>query len=381
MVAAAATAGVTLKMHYAGTLDIVERINAGEQFDAVLPASGAYPSLALTEKPIAREKLFYSRVALGIKQAKLSELGWHNKPPTWSDVATAAAGGKLRFGMTNPTSSNSGMAALFAVASAGAGKTEDLAVNEVDEKLIQRFLQGQHLTAGSSGWLAQAFVQAPGVLDGMVNYESVILRANATLTPADKLVLVYPQDGVISADYPLLLLKGGDRGRYDKLVGALKAPAFQTIAANEGFLRPSISEVPLAAGLSSAAVAELSFPNRLEVIDAVLGSYQDKWRRPATSIFVLDISGSMKGERIGAMRSALKILAGAQPETASARYARFQNRERVALVPFDDRVDEPVWVDFDKTPVDQARQATVKFADALEVRGGTAIYQALMKAQ
>ena len=114
---AAQAAGVPLRLSYAGALDIVERVNAGERFDAILPASGAYPALALATKPLSREKLFYSRVALGVKAAKLKQLGWDTKAPTWGDIAQAAGAGKLHYAMTNPTSSNTGMSALFAVAS------------------------------------------------------------------------------------------------------------------------------------------------------------------------------------------------------------------------------------------------------------------------
>ena len=381
LVAAAKGAGIDLKLAYAGTLDIVERVNAGEAFDAVLPASGAYPALALATKPLAREKLFYSRVALGVKAAKLKALGWDRKTPTWADIARAAASGQLRYAMTNPASSNSGMSAVFAVASAVAGKTEDLSAQDVDAKVLTALLAGQKLTAGSSGWLADAFVKAPADLDAMVNYEAVILRANAKLAAADQFTLVYPQDGVISADYPLMLLKEARRADYVKLVGALKAQAFQRDAAAAAFLRPSVPGVPLAAGLGEAAAVELSFPNRLEVIDAVLGAYQGEWRRPATSIFVLDVSGSMKGERLEAMRSALKVLAGAEASTASARYARFQSRERVMLISFSDYVNAAEAVDFPAGALDSARQRVLAYAGDLHVQGGTAIYAALLQAQ
>ncbi len=378
---AAQEAGVPLQLSYAGTLDIVERINAGESFDAILPASGAYPALALATKPLAREKLFYSRVALGVKAAKLKALGWDRKAPTWADISRAAAGGQLRYAMTNPASSNSGMSAVFAVASAVAGKTEDLSAQDVDAKVLTAFLAGQKLTAGSSGWLADAFVKAPGELDAMVNYEAVILRANTKLAPADQLTLVYPQDGVISADHPLMLLQEARRDDYTKLVAAFKAQAFQRDVAAAAFLRPSVQGVPLAAGLGETPAVELSFPNRLEVIDAVLGAYQGQWRRPATSIFVLDISGSMKGERIEAMRAALKVLAGAEASTASARYARFQSRERVLLISFDDRVEPAQSIDFPADALDAARQRVLAYADALRTRGGTGIYAALLQAQ
>jgi len=381
LVQAARAAGVSLKLSYAGTLDIVERINAGERFDAILPANGAYPSLALVAKPLAREKLFYSRVVLGVKAAKARELGWQQQPPSWAQIAQAAGSGHLRYAMTNPASSNTGMSALFAVASAVAGKTEDLSADEVDAKVLTAFLKGQKLTAGSSGWLGDAYLKDAAQLDAMVNYEAVLLRLNAKLPDAEQLLLIEPKDGVITADHPLMLLAADRRADYDKLVAAFRAPDFQRQTSAAAFLRPSAPGLPLPAGLSTAPVAELAFPNRLEVIDAVLASYQGSWRRPATSIFVLDVSGSMKGDRLEAMRAALKILAGAEASTASERYARFQSRERVQLITFSDRVDEPVLVDFAPASLDEARSRVLTYADALKTKGGTGIYAALLRAQ
>ncbi len=378
---AAADANVRLQLSYAGTLDIVERINAGEQFDAILPPNGAYPALALAAKPLAREKLFYSRVALGVKAAKATALGWDRQAPTWADIAKATGAGRLRYAMTNPTSSNTGMSALFAVASAVAGKTEDLDITEINTKVLTAFLTGQKLTAGSSGWLAEAFVKDPSALDGMVNYEAVILRTNEKLAAADRLSLVYPKDGVISADYPLMLLRPEQRGAYDRLVAALKAPALQRQLAAEAFLRPTAPDIALPPSLPTDAVAELSFPNRLEVIDAVLSAYQGEWRRPATSIFVLDTSGSMQGARIDAMREALKVLAGGQASTASARYARFQSRERVVLLSFSDTVGDPVQIHFDRASLAGGQAQVTAYADALRASGGTGIYAALLQAQ
>ncbi len=374
--AAARAAGVEVKLSYAGTLDIVERINGGEAFDAILPPNGAYPALALATKPLARDKLFYSRIALGVKPAKLRALGWDKKPPGWAEIAAAAAAGKLRYAMTTASGSNTGMSALFAVASASAGKSEDLAVDDVKAEVIKAFLSGQKLTAGSSGWLAEAFIKAPAELDAMVNYEAVILRANERLGASDKLSLVYPRDGMISADYPLMLLSEARRADYARLVAALKAPGFQGEALAAAYLRPANPEVKVAAALPQSAVSELSFPNRLDVIDAVLGSYQAQWRKPATSIFVLDISGSMRGARIAAMRDALKVLVGAKTDSASARYAAFQARERVVLIAFDDKVEPAQWVRFDGD-LDGARRELVERADALAPRGGTAIFSAL----
>jgi Ca-activated chloride channel family protein len=372
---AAKQAGVPLQLSYAGTLDMVERINAGEKYDAILPPNGAYPALALAARPLAREKLFYSRVALGVKAPVLQKLGWDKAPPTWADIARAAAQGRLRYGMTNPASSNTGMSALFAVASAVAGKTEDLDASEVNAKVLKDFLSGQKLTAGSSGWLAEAFERDPSAVDALVNYEAVLLRLN------EKLPAAYPRDGVISADYPLMLLDAARRADYDKLVAQFKAPAFQGQPLRQAQLRPASPEAQASPALPTAPVVELSFPNRLEVIDAVLSAYQSELRRPATSIFVLDVSGSMKGRRLEQMKEALKLLSGAEVSAASQRYAAFQARERVLLIPFSGLVGQPTRLQFSADDLRGASARVLAYADSLVADGGTAIYDALTLAQ
>jgi Ca-activated chloride channel family protein len=376
--AAASSAGIDLRMSYAGTLEMTDRANAGEKFDLLLPANGAYLSLALSKPPLAKEKLFYSRVALGVKASKARELGWDRKTPTWSQIAAAAGAGKFHYAMTNPTSSNTGMSALFAVAASRAGKTDDLTMAEVDRGTLGNFLKGQKLTAGSSGWLADAYLREQATLDGIVNYEAVLLRLNNEATLGDKLVIVYPADGVISADYPLLLLDEAARDKYNRMVTALRAREFQSDAVAHAFLRPSNPDAPLAPGLPQDAVAELSFPNNLDVIDAVLSAYQGELRRPATSIYLLDVSGSMRGERLDALKGSLAYLTGSAGNGASARYARFQSRERVILLPFSQRPRAPMRVEFaangpHSDELDQIR----RFTAGLEVEGGTAIFEAL----
>jgi Ca-activated chloride channel family protein len=381
LVAAARKAGVGIAFSYAGTLDIVERINAGEHFDAILPPNGAYPVLALRDKPVAREKLFYSRVALGVKIAKARELGWDAHAPTWADIAHVAKAGQFRYAMTNPTSSNTGMSALFAVAAAAAHKTEDLTVADVDASVLKDFLSGQAITAGSSGWLADAYAKDPSAVDGVVNYEAVLLRLNEKLAVPERLTLIYPTDGVITADYPLLLLDASKRDAWQRVVAAVRSIEFQRDVLQAAFLRPSNPDAPMASALPTRAVAELSFPNRLDVIDEVLLAYQGEWRRPATSIFVLDISGSMQGKRLASMREALKVLSGADSSGVSTRYTRFQNRERVALISFSSEVSAPRLFSFDRNTLESSSRSVREYADALSANGGTAIYSALAEAE
>ena len=344
---AARSAGVTITLSYAGTLEMVDRANDGEPIDALLPPNGAYPSLALKRKPVAKEKLFYSRVALGVKESKAHTLGWDRATPTWSDITQAVKDGTFAYAMTNPASSNTGMSALFAVAASIAKKTEDLTASEVDRNALKDFLSGQKLTAGSSGWLADAYVREQDRLDGLINYEAVLLRLNERPDLREKLTIIYPKDGVISADYPLLLLDPRKRAAYDRLVAALKSPSFQSNALQRAYLRPSDPTTPRSPQLSGDVVVELTFPNNLDVIDTVLEAYQAELRRPATSIYLLDVSGSMRGERIANLKTALEVLTGLDTQGSAARYARFQNREHVMLIPFSNEPGYPVRFNFE----------------------------------
>jgi Ca-activated chloride channel family protein len=378
IVNAARSAGVTVKLKYSGTLEMVDRVNQGAVVDAILPPNGAYPSLALARKAVAKEKLFYSRVAVGVKESKARQLGWDKTTPSWSDITQAVKDGKFSYAMTNPTSSNTGMSALFAVAASSAKKTEDLAASEVDSAALKDFLSGQKLTAGSSGWLADAYLREQDRLDGLINYEAVLLRLNERPELREKLTLIYPRDGVISADYPLMLLDPGKRAAYDKLVAALKSPGFQSTALERAYLRPSDPSARRSPRLSGDVVVELAFPNNLAVIDTVLASYQAELRRPATSIYLLDTSGSMRGDRIAAVKKSLELLTGVDAQGSAARYASFQNREHVMLIPFSGEPGHPVRFNFENdTRKVQTERELREYVETLQAGGGTAIYSAL----
>ena len=109
-----------------------------------------------------------------------TRFGWAGNPDvTWKDIAAKARAGQLGYGMTNPAASNSGFSALVGVAAAMAGTGDALRTEDVDERGLTVFFNGQTLTAGSSGWLADGFVTGQAKLDGLINYESVLLGLNA----------------------------------------------------------------------------------------------------------------------------------------------------------------------------------------------------------
>ena len=61
----------------------------------------------------------------------------------------------------------------------------------------------------------------------MINYELVLLGLNESKELKEPLVLIYPQEGIITADYPLMLLDSAKRQAYDRLVEFIRSPEFQ----------------------------------------------------------------------------------------------------------------------------------------------------------
>jgi len=381
-----AATGVRLKFEYSGTLDGVERLQGEEAFDAAWFSHAKY--LMLEPKARARvrasEKIMLSPVAVGVKADRFTALGWDRIPDLgWKEIGRAAEAGRFRFAMTNPTSSNSGFSALMGVAAAFSGKADALTEADVERLDLRPLFKGHQLTAGSSGWLAEAYAAEAGRLDGMINYESVLLAHNAT-PGAAPLRIVYPKDGILTADYPLLLLNEEKRAAYEKVVNWLKGETAQAWLMRETRRRPVNPAVAADRALfPDVLLGELAFPARIEVIDRLLLSYLGQQRRPSHAFFVLDISGSMEGERIEGLRAALNGLAGGDA-SLTGRFARFQNRERITLIPFSSQVEHDLLLATDMGDRPESNERTLAslrdYAQRLETRGGTALYDAVAEA-
>lgn len=374
--------GVRVKLTYTGTLDGAEQVASGRadgRLDATWFSSNRYLSLidGAPARLSTQTKVMASPVVLGLKPAKAKELGWYGRPVSWTDIAAAAKDGRFTFGMTNPASSNSGFSALVGVAAALSDADGALSAEQVGAVTprLKEFFSAQRLTAGSSGWLADAYARDPRV-DGLVNYESVLLGLR------DPLTLIHPSDGVVSADYPLTLLASAPeekKGLYGKLAAWLRTPAVQKEIMTGTHRRPIVPGVALDPRFGSAQLIELPFPNRRATADELIATYLDQARVPAQALFVLDTSGSMKGERIEALRQALVALTGADT-SASGAFSRFRSREAVTMIPFNGRVRAPV--EFSVPERDPAAVlAQIKsFAEGLNAAGGTAIYDSLSDA-
>ncbi|MCL2092035.1 MAG: VWA domain-containing protein [Micrococcales bacterium] len=378
--------GVDVRLDFSGTIEGTELVAAGGAagtYDATWFPNNRYLSLLPGAETAIREsvKIMSSPVVLGLTPAAATRLGWDTTAPSWADIADAAADGELTYGMTNPAASNSGFSALVSVATALSGTGSALTPSDIDGVLpeLTKFATGQQLTAGSSGWLADRYRENPSAIDGIVNYESVLMGMQAEGMP---LTIVVPRDGVVTSDYPLTLLSSADgskRALFDQLTAWLTTPDVQRKIVDQVHRRPGVPSIDTGSTFPSGVLFETPFPNTIETANSLISAYLGSARAPAQAVFVLDTSGSMEGDRIASLQTALKNLAGADTSTVGA-FTRFRGGERISLLTFSTTVADPVVVDIPRTDLAVAYQQITDFADHLPTNGGTAVYDALASA-
>jgi hypothetical protein len=163
---------------------------------------------------------------------------------TWKDIAQAAKAGKLRYALSNPATSNQGFMALMGVVAAAGGKSEALNAADVNRGAIADFLKGYKIPGDNSTYLSEQFILQQGTkANAFINYESWLLSLNASGKLREKLRLIYPFEGVSTADYPFMLLDEQRRADYLKVAEYLKGEAAQTWLARQTLRRPIKPEV------------------------------------------------------------------------------------------------------------------------------------------
>jgi len=376
--------GVKVNLTYTGSLDGADAIASGStKADAAWFGSDKYIDLAGAATKVRESKnIMLSPVVIGVKRTVATRLGWSSGSVTWQDIATAAGAGRFHFAMTSPTASNSGFSALVGVADALANG-QALTASSIDAKGLKAFLTGQAVTSGSSGFLVDAYEKSEAGLDGIINYESVLVSMNASGALHEPLELLYPKEGIVTADYPMMLLNDGKRQAFDKLVAYLTQPSVQAKIQQLTARRPVTPGVKLDPRLRSGVLIEATFPANLQVVQRLLDEYQTELRRPADTVYVLDTSGSMGDDsptRIDRLKQALDGLAGADT-SFSGHFSRFNPRETVTLIPFSDNVEDTKSFAIDSTdPSSPTLSALRAYVDNLQPTGGTAIYSALQRA-
>ncbi len=396
--------GVDVQFRFGGTMESTQEVLSGDSAGKPAPdvawfANAKYllSDAAGQRKVKLQEKIMLSPMAVGVSRSDAEKNGW-TKPDarlTWADITRAAKAGKLQYALSNPATSNQGFMALLGVVAAAGGKGEALTAADVDRGAIADFLKGYKIVGDNSTYLAEQFIKGQGTrANAFINYESWLLTLNASGKLREPLHLIYPFEGVSTADYPFMLLNDARRADYQKVVDYLKSDPAQLWLARQTLRRPIKTEV--AAQVADLLPArgmqvELPFSPDRQLADGLIDAYLNEFRRPIASTFVLDTSGSMQGKRREQLVEAIHYLAGADA-SLTGRVAKLTNRERLWFLPFSDRVGDPVRFEIPAgtrlakgvaPQVDtDAKLAELKrvrdTADELRMAGGTAMYDAVL---
>jgi Ca-activated chloride channel family protein len=396
--------GVDVQFRFGGTMESTQEVLSGDSAGKPAPdvawfANAKYllSDAAGQRKVKLQEKIMLSPMAVGVSRSDAEKNGW-TKPDarlTWADITRAAKTGKLQYALSNPATSNQGFMALLGVVAAAGGKGEALTAADVDRGAIADFLKGYKIVGDNSTYLAEQFIKGQGTrANAFINYESWLLTLNASGKLREPLHLIYPFEGVSTADYPFMLLNDARRADYQKVVDYLKSDPAQLWLARQTLRRPIKAEV--AAQVADLLPArgmqvELPFSPDRQLADGLIDAYLNEFRRPIASTFVLDTSGSMQGKRREQLVEAIHYLAGADA-SLTGRVAKLTNRERLWFLPFSDRVGEPIrfeipagtrvakgvapQVDTDAKLGELKRVRDT--ADELRMAGGTAMYDAVL---
>ncbi|WP_284615273.1 vWA domain-containing protein [Aquabacterium humicola] len=394
--------GVKLKFQFGGTMESTEAVLTGAtKADAAWFANAKYLlSDAQGQSRVKlQEKIMLSPIAVGISESDARRIGWADPAVaaklTWKQIATAAKAGKLNYALSNPATSNQGFMALMGVVASASGKTEALNAADVDRGAIADFLKGYKLPGDNSTYLSEQFILQQGTrVNAFINYESWLLSLNASGKLREKLQLIYPYEGVATADYPLMLLNDARRADYQKVVDYLKGEAAQLWLARQTLRRPikpefasRVEDLLPKQGLQ----VELPFSPDRALADGLIAAYLNEFRTPIASTFVLDTSGSMQGGgRRQQLVQAIHYIAGADA-SLTGRIARLTDREKLWMQPFSEQpygltkfeLPAPVTgakgvqLQQDSEAKQQALGQVRDFADKLVFTGGTALYDAV----
>ena len=134
--------GYNVQIDYDGTIDIIQKLNSGEKYDAVWLSNSIWGYMLDSSVTLSNSKCTsINPVVFGIKKSKAQELGFVGKTIYTKDIVNAIANGKLKFSMSNPTSTNSGASAYLGMLSTLAGNPEVLTRENLNDENLKNQLK------------------------------------------------------------------------------------------------------------------------------------------------------------------------------------------------------------------------------------------------
>ena len=339
---------INLEIEYAGTIDIMDKLNNNEEYDAVWTSNSIWLYMLNNSSKVKNSKsTSINPVVFGIKKSKANELGFVGKEVYTKDILSAIKSNKLKFSMSSATQTNTGATAYLGFVSTLAGnpeilKEEDLKSDKLKNNLKELF-SGVTRSSGSDEFLEEMFLN--GDYEAVVTYETSLININKKLEQQGKepLYIIYAKDGVSISDSPFAYIDNSDENKLEQFT---KLQSY--ILSNEGQQElVKTGRRVWYGGINENADKTVFNPNwgidttkylvpvkypSTAVIKTALGIYQTELRKPIHAVFCLDYSGSMGGDGNKQLVEAMDYIL--DKDKASKNLLQFSEKDKISVVPF-----------------------------------------------
>ncbi|NEP49895.1 MAG: VWA domain-containing protein [Moorea sp. SIO3C2] len=350
------------------------------QINKIFPGQNYIPDL--TESPLLAYSpmVFMTQADLAGSLAAVDDLYVSLvEAKNHQDLDPKAAPLPITYVHTAPTRSNSGLQTLVAQFASVSGKRpQELTIADVKkyQDRVQKIQNKITRYGKSTGSLAKSMVNnGPFWASVGSVYESLVISANSQGNNTVNYQAVYPS-ATFSSNIRAILPNGPwvsdkEKAAGEKIIEFLRQPETQKIAVDLG-LRPGIPGVPLGSkfspefGVKANPQYDSYRPPKPEVVEAMLQSWQSYAKKPSQVALVVDVSGSMRGEKLSAVQNTL------------LNYVQnLGSREKIAIIPFSNEIKQPFMVE--GTP--QGKAEGIKFIGSLKAGGGTRLYDSALFAR
>jgi Ca-activated chloride channel family protein len=326
-----------------------------------------------------------SPVVIAMWESVAREMGWPDRAIGWQDLL-ARAQSDPNFRWSHPsTSSASGMLATLAMFYAGSGKTRGLTIEDAKSQKTLDYVAALEKTVRYYGegdepaLIERVLQEGQASLDAFVVQEQMVVYYNTHRSSGqERLVAIYPSEGVLWEDHPLALLETRDltlpqRQTFASFRDFLLSSESQQFILSQGY-RPAEASVSLTDPASPLTTdngvnpaepkTALQVPNA-----AVVQVVHDVWwytKRHTNVYLVVDTSGSMRGEKLDQAQVALGVFLDQIKG----------DLERVGMVQFSSNVYNVIYLD----ELGDNRQVLQAAIQSLQAGGDTALLDAVSEA-
>ncbi len=339
--------------------------------------------------------LVLSPVVIAMWRPMAQALGWPDKALGWEDIAQLATSeegwsayghpewGQFKFGHTHPAYSNSGIVSIIAEAYAGLGKQRGLTEADLKSTELKDFMTNVESSVihygTSTGFFGERmFERGPSYLSAAVLYENLIVaqetkRINGQSSQIP-VVTIYPKEGTFWSNHPYAVLNApwvtAEQKEAAGLFETFLLDKPQQLKSLEFGFRPADPSIPLTAPLDTQHGVDTNQPQTiLEIPSApVIEGIQSLWqqtKKPVDLIVTMDISGSMRGDKITSARSSLMQFV-----------QKVDDRDRLRIDLFNDTISTLTPL----TPIGEKRQQVLDSVSGIFEQNSTSLYDAVLKA-